>query len=98
MNRTAHTPGPWIDDNERDHYARRVIRHNGVVVATVSEPTAGLSVDEVTANGPVLAAAPEMLEALYGMLEWARRVTQANPGPEIATAIAAIAKAEGHSA
>lgn len=59
-----HTPGPWQDDNDREYTVRRVIRRNGVIVATISEPTAGLSVDEVEANAWLIAAAPEMLEAL----------------------------------
>lgn len=35
----------------------------------------------------------ELIAALRGMLEWARRVKQANPGPEISLAHAAIARA-----
>ncbi len=45
--------------------------------------------------GPLLAAAPELRDALAGMLEWARRVKGSNPGPEIGAALKAIAKAKG---
>lgn len=45
----------------------------------------------------LIAAAPEMLEALKGMLEWARRVKVRNPGMEVVTAMNAITKAEGQS-
>jgi len=44
---------------------------------------------------PVHDAAPELLEALMGMLEWARRVKGLNPGPEIVQAMNAIARAAG---
>jgi hypothetical protein len=42
---------------------------------------------------PLHAAAPDLLVALEGMLEWARRVTQRNPGMEVANAMNAITKA-----
>lgn len=62
---TTHiTPGPWHDDNDREYTSRRVIRHNGVIVAVISEPTAGLSVDEVAGNAAAIAALPEALHAL----------------------------------
>jgi hypothetical protein len=48
-----------------------------------------------SANARLIAAAPDMLEALKGMLEWARRVKESNPGPEVSTAITAIKKALG---
>lgn len=38
----------------------------------------------------------ELLSALKGMLEWARRVKGTNPGPEILNAINAVDKAEGN--
>jgi hypothetical protein len=47
------------------------------------------------ANARLIAAAPELLEALKGMMEWARRVKGSNPGPEVFEASAAIAKATG---
>lgn len=39
-------------------------------------------------------AAPELLEALKGMLQWARRVKEKNPGMEVSNACQAIASAE----
>jgi len=39
--------------------------------------------------------APELLGALEGMLDWARRVKTINPGMEIFNAMHAIAKAKG---
>ncbi len=68
------------------------IRMNGVIICRmVKQKTA----DEYDANGRLLAAAPELLAALEGMLEWARRVKQRNPGMEVFNACNALAKAKG---
>ena len=45
------------------------------------------------ADARLIAAAPDLLAALQGMLEWARRVQERNPGMEIVAAHNAIAKA-----
>ena len=91
-----HTPGPW-----------RIEPNIGFEPDIVKDNEAGTWPDcsvICTMNGPIdfsgndarlIAAAPELLEGLKGMLEWARRVKVSNPGPEIRNAIAAIAKAEG---
>jgi undecaprenyl pyrophosphate phosphatase UppP len=62
MNRTV---APWVDDNSREHYAKRVIRHNGVVVAIIPEPTAGLTQEEADANALLIEKAPVLVTALY---------------------------------
>lgn len=54
--------------------------------ATVKEPC-------TMPNAHVIAEAPNLVCALEGMLEWARRVTQPNPGQEIQHAVTALAKA-----
>lgn len=79
---TTHTSAPWVDDNSREYYKQRVIRHNGVIIATISEPTAGLSVDEVAANAPLLAAAPEMYELLAGVIEAITPLLDTDPNGE----------------
>lgn len=94
---TNHTPGPW-----------RIGKAHGAVVADVPVH-AGLDNDHVEAYGghliaesiavcnrPLIAAAPELLEAL----EWALRAMEArNPlwaeGERFIAARAAIAKAKG---
>lgn len=43
----------------------------------------------------LIASAPKLLEALQGMLTWARRVKELNPGPEVGQALSAIAEALG---
>ncbi len=50
---------------------------------------------QAIANAALIAAAPELLDALKGMLEWARRVKELNLGMEVFNATQAIAKAEG---
>lgn len=50
---------------------------------------------EQEANAILLASAPDLLAALEGMLDWARRVRVANPGMEVARAVAAVADAKG---
>jgi len=54
------------------------------------EQTIGFVFDETTAKQ--LVSAPDLLKALQGMLNWARRVKEKNPGMEIFNAIQAIAK------
>lgn len=94
---TNHTPGPW-----------RIGKAHGAVVADVPV-NAGLDNDHVEAYGghliaesiavcnrPLIAAAPELLEAL----EWALRAMEArNPlwaeGERFVAARATIAKAKG---
>lgn len=45
---------------------------------------------------PLHASAPDLLEALKGILDWARRVRDINPGMEVSDALTAINKAEGN--
>ena len=95
---TRHTPGPWItvmtdgDDIAAEYFRDSYSAHHRSVEA--SEITDG------TWTGVVIplrlaASAPDLLAALRGMLEWARRVHGPNPGPEVAAAVAAINLAEG---
>ena len=60
------------------------------VVAGLNAPNADLIVRAVNAYQP-------MLDALEGMLEWARRVKERNPGMEIFNATQAIALAKGET-
>jgi hypothetical protein len=87
---SAHTPGPWLAPDESD----------GADIWPVESDTGEHIADVYSAfpdDARLIAAAPELLEALRGMLEWARRVEQRNPGLEVAHAATAIAKAEGRT-
>lgn len=93
--KTEHTPGPWIEF--RDAESHDIIAPDGVHIARMEPRNGREPQKEQDADARLIAAAPELLAALAGMLEWARRVKGRNPGPEIAEAQAAIAKAEGRN-
>lgn len=57
------TKGKWARDNARKYYNADVIRMNGIVIAEVNHDMT-LKDDEVNANANLLAAAPDMYEAL----------------------------------
>ena len=66
MSAPKHTPGPWItDDKQSGDVFRYVMPENGSVL-----PICRLDVDrfEAEANARLIAAAPELLEALEAML------------------------------
>lgn len=89
-----HTKGPWASDNTRKYYDAWLIRHNGIAVARMMQDTTRTK-EEHEANARLIAAAPELLEAL----EDAHAVLLDVPGHEakvvLAKVYAAIAKAEG---
>lgn len=88
-----HTPGPWRIGVRQPNSDKFIYGANGGEVANCDRLIN--FADENLANARLIASAPELLEALVGMLEWARRVNGPNPGPEIRNAHAAIAKATG---
>ena len=105
MDTQRHTPGPWHTLCHGDSLEDGSHR---VTIAGPSTPdnfagqvaTAwrkGASAEEVEANARLIAAAPDLLDALKGMMEWARRVRAANPGMEVAEAMNAIARVEGRA-
>jgi hypothetical protein len=92
----SHTPGPWSFD-ERFNW---ISAPNGDTIAIdvlLTHPKGYIVTDDPQrqANARLIAAAPDLLRALEGMLEWARRVKQLNPGLEIANAMNAVNKAKG---
>ncbi len=84
MNTSKYTPAPWRLSEENNVWSE-----GGIRIANVCPQSDGA---EKEANARLIAAAPELLAALEGMMEWARRVKEKNPGPEIAKACNAIAK------
>ena len=88
------TPGPW-EVHGYAHVGDFYIHGANKICDVVNPSGFYRSPKETEANARLIAAAPELLEGLKGMLEWGRRVKVSNPGPEIRNAIAAIAKAEG---
>lgn len=72
--KTKHTPGPWtIDDSmAKDKYSSvlwYIIKDSvGTKLSEVKGIHCGVNNDEAEANANVMAAAPELLEALDGLL------------------------------
>lgn len=88
MSTNSHTPGPWTIHDQVDSEGFTIIKGQGLRLAKVtnSEP------DWAEANAHLIAAAPELLEALE-----AAAVSLSSVGlwEESQHARAAIAKAEG---
>ena len=94
---SAHTPGPWVT-------IRSGMRDNSAVATIEEKPPemeepnywlvaqANTLRDEWEANARLIAAAPDLLEALEMLLEFPKT------GPAITAARAAIAKATGSAA
>ena len=99
-----HTPGRWIIDDFHDDVA--VYDETGMVIAIVradAAPADALPVEVtrvVESNARLIAAAPELLEALRLLVEWADG--EHGDGPvgvqSMAEARTALAKAEGRDA
>jgi hypothetical protein len=101
---TQHTPGPWeshgcaIYTEETWQEGKRA---GGALVGSTfydrSDPDSdAIPSDEQIANARLIAAAPEMLEALEALAEYWQHGTPVHPGALVAReAQAAIAKAKG---
>lgn len=103
---TKHTPGPWIGagpsfGDPLPRYTTEIITEsedeNGEVRSICELPVAHHD-DENEANAKLIAAAPELLEALKLMRHWAEadQVNYTGDHP-VAVARAVIAKATGES-
>ena len=90
----AHTPGPWVVN---DLYAETEIRgpqNSGAMIAVVSPW--GIAADEPNpqrANARLIAAAPELLEALIVAQQWICGNVPRQKAYSLAAINAAIAKA-----
>lgn len=102
----AHTPGPWIcerDPNREEFYITSASREGKVPIAAVEFGFEGEIEREQQANGPLIAAAPNMLTVMREMAEYMGEPVQMTPGNIQAAVVnalirnirAAIAKAEG---
>jgi hypothetical protein len=99
-----HTPGPWTADKLQDRDTFNIFA-NGFVsamcqVSRMENSTRSTSGNEVAANARLIAAAPDLLEALREIAELADKVDswQSFPYEPIQKAYAAIAKATGEQA
>ena len=96
---TKHTPGPWATD-EADHdepyqdIKIKAGKHRTVCTVWIDDAPVRDFNAEQDANARLIAAAPELLEALKELMVAADRVS-AEPVTWLGKARAAIAKAEG---
>ena len=88
---SEHTPGPWFYERDFDYYL--IETEDGHAVVTGKDNTEGNEADY-----RLIAAAPDLLEALRDMVALVRDVApQYAESTVAANARAAIAKAEGRS-
>jgi hypothetical protein len=91
-NETKHTPGPWTNSPSCHVYSPR-----GELVADAGESYT-LAISTMEANARLIAAAPDLLAALYEATEWIyeRNLYDGGTGllPVVAIMRAAISKAE----
>ena len=97
-----HTPGPWVVGN-LDKNDQRLVRGEHFEIATCWHHCVGSIEKEMEANARLIAAAPELLEALEQVLIEYDEVDLADHEPQSFTsaineARAAIAKAKGGDA
>lgn len=98
-----HTPGPWKADYAGGYGRRGVFGPNGLIITTWAETDE--HINEAEANAHLIAAAPELLEALKaiqagfrdGSIKWAKkRQADSDPyHPANTLMCKAIARAEG---
>ena len=84
-----HTPGPWRVGTPPPNGEQCIGDSKGLMVAVA---TTGIALNETLANARMIAAAPDLLEALEGLLN---ALPSATTHPAIKAARAAIAKAQG---
>ena len=105
---SGHTPGPWdVDDDTMEIFSIQPGHSTGWIAKVLGNDDNGrpLPPDEMAANARLIAAAPELLAALNGVLYWAEcecesieRDTPLHdeaPMCDFCVAKAAIAKSEG---
>ena len=87
---SAHTPGRWVIDNKHDPTRVLSTDDRATIVCVVTGPLLNPTVE---ADARLIAAAPELLDALKVCVGY----DEARFMPGYKQALAAIAKAEGRS-
>lgn len=95
---SKHTPGPWKASTQPQPNGCPIIGARGLMVAmlahSVNEPD---QKETALANAALIAAAPQLLAALRGMVDSYEREGHRSKNPALIAARAAIAKAEGRT-
>lgn len=92
----THTPGPWaVAYLDRHH--QRVVEGEHIEICTCWHHSVGAIEKEMEANARLIAAAPDLLEALRGLLPYAEMVIHSTDNPhdrdKFTAALAALKKA-----
>lgn len=91
MSKMAHTPGPWAHINPDGFTVRHPQVYSDTGPVCNATWLGDGRIDELRANARLIAAAPELLDALMELADWYREHTGLPP----TAANAAIAKATG---
>ena len=95
---SKHTPGPWVPSPYEGFGPMTTVRQGcpktGMRIASTFETTTPVHIERNEANARLIAAAPELLEALIDCREALR---QAGAVGELSVVDAAIAKARGEA-
>jgi hypothetical protein len=96
MSDAKHTPGPWFIDGH-DRNGQRIVRQEHMEIATCWHHCVQSIAEEMEANARLIAAAPELLEALQLVVDKLGSDFELYREQQFAidTARAAIAKATG---
>lgn len=78
MPEIKHTPGPWRCEGPDDFHDFNIL-HNGDSLAVAAVVSNMRDLPQITANANLIAAAPEMLEALLDAKEWLSGWASAEP-------------------
>jgi hypothetical protein len=92
-----HTPGPWIYDAQCIDPIIIATEDRETGLARVQSWSGTPSGEECIANARLIAAAPELLQALKGLLAYTLHIMEPGDNAETLAARAAIAKAEGRA-
>lgn len=94
--RIAHTPGPWMTDDETVNHGPIIIQRDGSLeVAAIY----GEGKDQRAANARLIAAAPDLLEALQALIRSSKIPNLAElPGARLNAIIAVRLATEGTTA
>ena len=95
-----HTTGPWVihpDDDLHPEYSGHVMTRDGYAVADCILEWSSIEECEQIANARLIAAAPDLLEALRNLADLYDTDKGCRSLPEYIAARAAIAKATGET-
>lgn len=95
---SGHTPGPWRADSNEGRWHDIYARERAVAIGDTCERDGSIGPEEDRANALLMAAAPELAEALEAMLKCYGRIPAGTTDPSpIREARAALSRARGEA-